>query len=113
MTDMMAMDKFVIAFKQLTIVMFVLGLGGYGVLVLLYFCNVQEVRALFDAKPACTFGLPLSGAAALGLVSFLEQAAGGNLEFKAFGLQFTGPGGPVTLWVVCYLTLVGSIKLLA
>lgn len=36
-----------------------------------------------------------------------------KLSFKAFGLEFTGPAGPVSLWVICYLAMAASMKLLA
>ena len=113
MEKFITMEKFVTLFKQLTIVSFVAGAGAYGVMLLLYLLNVQEVRDLFNSKPAYTFGLPLSGFAALGIVTLLSQAVDGKVEFKAFGLQFTGPAGPVTLWILCYWTLVGSLKILA
>jgi hypothetical protein len=35
-----------------------------------------------------------------------------KVSFKAFGLEFSGPAGPVTLWVLCYLALVGSVRLI-
>jgi hypothetical protein len=34
-----------------------------------------------------------------------------KLTFKAFNLEFSGPAGPVTLWIVIYLTLVASIRI--
>lgn len=34
-----------------------------------------------------------------------------KLTFKAFNLEFSGPAGPVTLWIVIYLTLVVSIRI--
>jgi hypothetical protein len=60
------------------------------------------------------FGLPISAVTAFAVVSLLEQlapATSGKMEFKAFGLHFSGPAGPVTLWVVVYLVLVASMKI--
>jgi hypothetical protein len=34
------------------------------------------------------------------------------LSFKAFGLEFSGPSGPITLWLICFLGLVVALKLL-
>jgi len=35
-----------------------------------------------------------------------------GIALELFGLGFTGPTGPVTLWVACFLSFVFSIKIL-
>ena len=55
--------------------------------------------------------------AAFAIVAVLLQAfpaanAEGQLTFKAFGLEFTGPSGPITLWLLCFLTFVFALRLL-
>ena len=57
------------------------------------------------------FGLPICAIAAFAIVCVLEKFAPatrneeGKLEFKALGLTFSGPAGPASLWVVCYLNI--------
>jgi len=69
---------------------------------------LEPFKKQVEANPGYLIGLPVSAVAAFGIVSVLEIGAG-KLEFKAFGLDFTGPAGPATLWLVCYIALVGSI----
>jgi hypothetical protein len=69
---------------------------------------LRPFKSQVEANPGYLIGLPVSAVAAFGIVSVLEIGSG-KLEFKAFGLDFTGPAGPATLWLVCYLALVGSI----
>ena len=44
------------------------------------------------------FLVAIAGAIA-SFVTFLLRATRGTLEFKALGIKFTGPSGPVLLWV--------------
>ncbi|MBV9286801.1 MAG: hypothetical protein JO288_03095 [Hyphomicrobiales bacterium] len=41
-----------------------------------------------------------------------SQAGNDSLSFKAFGLEFSGPSGPITLWLMCFLGFVIALKLL-
>jgi hypothetical protein len=38
--------------------------------------------------------------------------AAGQLSLKAFGLEFSGPSGPITLWLLCFLGFVIALRLL-
>lgn len=113
MTD----EKFASVMKQGGVGLFVMGLFSYALLLGLYAFGIEKVVAMLREKPVYTFGLPICGTAAFAIVSVLERIApakvdsSGKLEFKAFGLTFSGPAGPVTLWVVCYLVLVSSIRI--
>lgn len=113
MTD----EQFSRTMKQGGVALFFLGLVVYAVLLGLYAFGVERVVAMLGDKPPYTFGLPICGLAAFAVVSVLERLApakadsAGQLEFKAFGLTFSGPAGPVTLWVVCYLVLVSSMRI--
>ena len=103
--------------KQGGVAIFFLGLIGYAFLLILYAWGVKEIVALLGGTKVYTFGLPICGVTAFAVVSVLERFApakadaSGKLEFKAFGLTFSGPAGPVTLWVVCYLVLVWSMRI--
>ena len=113
------MSSFIDAMKQGVIAIFFIGLAAYAVMLLLYIFGVQDVVTLLDKKPAYTFGLPICGATAFAIVCVLEKVTpakengAGKLEFKAFGLTFSGPAGPATLWVVCYLVLVASMRIVS
>ena len=61
---------------------------------------------------AATIGVPLSAISAVCVVIALGATVGGSLEFSIFGLSFSGISGPVTLWLICFLATVFSLKLL-
>ncbi len=58
-----------------------------------------------------TVGLPIAAVLSLLLILLLRETAG-KLEFEALGFKFRGASGPVVLWVLCYLAITLSIKLL-
>jgi hypothetical protein len=58
-----------------------------------------------------TFGLPIAAVVSLLLILVLRESTG-KLEFEALGFKFRGASGPVVLWVLCYLAMTLSIKLL-
>ena len=66
---------------------------------------------LFRTHPAAVLGLPTGALAALCIVFFLE-AKSGRIEFEGFGFKFRGASGEIILWVICFLAIVTSIKLL-
>jgi len=110
-------DEFINVVKQGVIALLVLGIFLYGIFMLLYAIGWPPfvVALMTSAKPSYMFGLPICAVTAFGVVSLLERlapAAPGKMEFKAFGLTFSGPAGPVTLWVVVYLVLVASMKII-
>jgi len=53
----------------------------------------------------------MSALGALCIVLLLRLSSG-PLEFKAIGFEFRGASGQVVLWVVCFLAMVASVKLL-
>ena len=59
---------------------------------------------------AAVVGVPSAALASLCLVMFLEHTAG-PVEFEALGFKFKGASGPIVLWVFCFLSIVGAIKL--
>ena len=60
---------------------------------------------------AATIGLPFAALAALVIVVILEISAG-PIEFDGFGLKFKGAAGPVVFWILVFLAISASIKLL-
>ena len=110
------MDTFIKIFTVVAVWLLMIGLLMYGILLLMHIFN-----QIFNQKWASSivgkwkdhsYELPMSGIAAFGIVSLLRSQVEGPLEFKAFSLEFTGPAGPVTLWVVVYLSIVLSLKIL-
>jgi hypothetical protein len=77
-----------------------------------------QLRAWFMSSPAQHIGIPCSAIASFAIVTVLWKAfppmtpAGGELQLKAFGLEFSGASGPITLWLLCFLGFVFSLKLL-
>lgn len=60
---------------------------------------------------AVVVGLPAALIAALFVVSIFEITIG-PIEFEACGFKFRGASGPIVFWVICFLAIGGSIKLL-
>jgi hypothetical protein len=101
-----------------------IGLFGYAVaLVLAAFFSGYEgspgarLAYWFRAAPAQNLGIPCAAVAAFAIVAsllkvFPSSEEKGQLEFKAFGLEFTGPSGPITLWLMCFSGFVLALKLL-
>ncbi|MCA9006215.1 MAG: hypothetical protein KDA70_13165 [Planctomycetaceae bacterium] len=71
-----------------------------------------------EQNPYCNLGIPCSALASYAIVSALLEAfpppteKNGDLIIKAFSLEFSGPSGPVTLWLICFLGFVFAMKLL-
>ncbi len=122
-----SMEGFVEGARRVIVVILLVGIGIYALLLLFYLAAVSGVSTLDwvmrvvnpeNAVRVYTFGLPFCAVAAFGIVGLFEwhsraKLEEGKLSFKAFNLEFSGPAGPVTLWVLCYLVLVGSIRLVA
>ncbi len=58
-----------------------------------------------------TVGLPLAAIASICIV-FLFKFVAGEIEFEGFGFKFKGASAPVILWVLCFWSIAGAIKLL-
>lgn len=105
------------------IVLVVLGLLGYALALALaafFPGNTESVsgrlRAWFVSAPAQNIGIPCAAIAAFAIVAVLLKAfaapfsEGHPLSLKAFGLEFSGPSGPITLWLMCFLGFVFAMK---
>lgn len=56
-------------------------------------------------------GIPGAMISSFVIVSLLEQVSG-PIEFEGLGFKFKGASGPVVLWVMVFLSIVLSIKVL-
>jgi hypothetical protein len=79
--------------------------------------TASRLRTWVGSAPAQNVGLPAAAMAAFAVVAILLHAfppadANGQLSFKAFGLEFTGPSGPITLWLICFLGFVFALRIL-
>jgi hypothetical protein len=107
----------------IAILLTALGLAAYGVALFLATFVASDgslgadLRKWFLDNPSANVGIPCSAIAAFAVVTALLRVfpaddKGGPLKLKAFGLEFTGPSGPITLWLLCFLAFVFAIKLL-
>jgi hypothetical protein len=77
-----------------------------------------QLASWFTLAAAQNIGLPCAAISAFAIVAVLLKAfppsanAAGQLQIKAFGLEFTGPSGPITLWLMCFLAFVFALRLL-
>ena len=56
-------------------------------------------------------GLPVAGLFSLGVIA-LFRTTEGTIKFEALGFKFEGASGPIVMWVICFLAISGSIRLL-
>jgi hypothetical protein len=109
----------------LTVAAVVIGLFGYAfALVLAAFFSERQgslgarLAYWLTSAPAQNLGIPCAAIAAYAIVAGLLSAfppasnATGQLEFKVFGLEFSGPSGPITLWLMCFLGFILALKML-
>jgi hypothetical protein len=71
----------------------------------------EWVEEMVKEHFAATIGLPSGALAALLLVTIFEINAG-RVEFKVIGFEFKGAAGPIVMWVVCFLAIAISIRML-
>lgn len=109
----------------IAIIIITLGILGYGIaLSLATFLSRKpsslgaSLKSWFMSSPAQHIGIPCSAIASFAVVFILLRAfpakkgEDGGLALKAFGLEFSGPSGPITLWLMCFLALIFALKLL-
>jgi hypothetical protein len=121
----MAMDKVFRYSPALAIAMVAIGLTGYAIALLLasFFPEAlggrgAQLAVWFMASPAQNVGLPCAAISAFAIVAALLKVfppstdATGQVQLRAFGLEFRGPSGPITLWLMCFLGFVLALKLL-
>ena len=79
--------------------------------------RLSGLKEALNSNAALTIGLPSAAVGAFGVValllhSFPPEKAEGVVKLKFFGAEFTGPAGPITLWLACFLSFVAAIKTL-
>jgi hypothetical protein len=60
---------------------------------------------------AAIVGLPMAALASLIIVLVLRVSAG-PIEVEAWGLKFKGASAPIVFWILCFLAISTSIKML-
>ena len=60
---------------------------------------------------AAVIGIPGAVITAFVIVSVLEHVSG-PIKFEGLGFKFEGASGPIIMWVIVFLALVGGIRLL-
>lgn len=73
--------------------------------------NEEFLQLYKDHFPALV-GLPAAAFLATFIILLLQIVRKQPIEFEVLGLKFKGSSGEVVLWVLVYLSLVVSIKLL-
>jgi len=103
-------DWFATASKTIGLIILV----GYiiGLLALLISTwNSVDVRTMVMQRFPVIVGLPASGIFSFLLVALFESNYG-NIEFEFPGLKLRGAAGPIVMWVLTFLAIVGAIRLL-
>lgn len=105
---------------QFFVATFIVGFVFYLLLLLLLVLAPQKyerlarIREMILLNSYTAIGLPLSAITSFALVLVFNlwfgNKAAGETTLKFFGLEFTGPSGPTTLWILCYLSIVISIR---
>lgn len=70
-----------------------------------------EWQQILQEHFAAIIGLPGAAAVSFVLVVFLRQT-GGPIEFEGLGFKLKGAAGQILMWVICFLSIAGAIKLL-
>ena len=89
------------------------GCVGVSYLIFVIYWTWQHgwVKDIVQQHFPATVGLPLAALCAFLLVTVL-QISSGKIEFEMLGLKFRGASGPIVLWVIAFLSIASSIKLL-
>lgn len=71
----------------------------------------QEMLEITRKNFAAIVGLPVAAVFAVFLVVVLQQTSG-PVKFEGLGFRFEGTSGQVVLWILCFLSMAGAIRLL-
>ncbi len=88
----------------------------FGIYALVKLTSVHETpgeywKTLIREQFPVLVGLPMAGLGAL-FVTLILRISSGPLEFELAGLKFKGAAAPIVFWIVSFLSIVVSIKLL-
>jgi hypothetical protein len=78
---------------------------------LLQFIDVGTFLAIIKNHFAVTIGLPMASLLSTFIVVALKHS-GGPMRFEGLGFKFEGSSCEVILWVMCFLAISCSIRLL-
>ncbi len=119
------MNRLVEWAPDLAVAIVFIGLSGYLVaLILAAFVSGRtdslgaRLAQWFTAYPAQNLGGPSAALSAFAIVAVFmkhfppQSDSGGEIQLKVFSLEFSGPSGPITLWLMCFMGFVAAIKLL-
>lgn len=106
------------------VILFISALSFVAYIVAMFLAYVFSLKALDNLKTATeskelfNIGLPAAAAGAYAIVALLlhvfpPEKHRDSIKFKVFGMEFTGPAGPITLWVVCFLAIILAIWVLS
>jgi hypothetical protein len=73
--------------------------------------NDKEARDIVTTHLQATVGLPVAGIFAYLLVA-LFRTTEGRIRFEVIGFKFDGAAGPIIMWVLCFLAIAVSIRML-
>ena len=119
------MEVFADVLAALSVVICVVGICGYAIALFLATFRSQRkdsagavLKKWFMANPAQHIGIPCSGVAAFAIVVVMLKVfmppvtTTTPLSLTFLDLKFTGPSGPITLWLLCFLGFVIALKIL-
>lgn len=77
--------------------------------------SVADLKAATETNQKLTIGLPLAAGCTflivLGLLAAFPPAANPDaLTLRIVGLEFTGPAGPIVLWILAFLAVILAMK---
>ena len=73
--------------------------------------NSSETFCPKMIKSQFLVGLPMAGLASL-FVTLILKISAGDLAFEIAGLKFKGAAAPIVFWIICFLSITISIKML-
>jgi hypothetical protein len=73
--------------------------------------NNPAIRKVVIEHLQAAVGLPVAGVFAFLLVA-LFRTTEGRIQFEVVGLKFDGAAGPIIMWILCFLAITVSIRLL-
>jgi hypothetical protein len=89
---------------------------GFGTYALMKLVSVHETAGTYwqdmirEQFPVLV-GLPMAGLGAL-FVTLILRISTGPLEFEMAGVKFKGGAAPIVFWIICFLSIVLSIRML-
>ncbi|MEM8967805.1 MAG: hypothetical protein AAGE93_15405 [Bacteroidota bacterium] len=91
-------------------------LTSFGVFALMGLTSVHKTegdywQTLIREQFPVLVALPMAGLGSL-FVTLILRISTGEMEFEIAGLKFKGGAAPIVFWVLCFLSVVVSIKLL-